>query len=112
MIVPQRDLLLSRRTVLGAGVGLGAAFTFRQSPFVLAQETTPAADEARAIVGDVVEFTLDPEGRWPGPFSSVTLKLHPGWFDGGDAWFIRTDASDQAFAEAEGWSMFRSCATR
>ncbi|MGH2613717.1 MAG: DUF7482 domain-containing protein [Thermomicrobiales bacterium] len=102
MIVPQRDRALSRRTVLGAGVGLGTALTVGRNPFVLAQESTPGADEARAVVADVVEFTLDPEGRWPGPFSSVTLQLHPGWFDGGDAWFIRTDASDPEFAEAEG----------
>jgi len=67
------------------------------------RQASPAAEgEARAIVGDVVEFTLTPEGRWPGPFSSVTLRLHAGFFDGEDAWFIRTDASDQAFAEAEG----------
>jgi hypothetical protein len=96
---------ISRRSVLGAGVAIGSTAVLRGPMSVGAQEGTPAADmgeEAHAIVGDVVEFTLTPEGRWEGPFSSVTLKLHPGWFNGGDAWFIRTDASDQAFAEEEG----------
>lgn len=93
----------SRRLILGAAGGLGTALAVRGLPAAFAQDATPMADdEAHAIVGDVVEFTLTPEGRWDGPFSSVTLQLHPGWFDGGDAWFIRTDASDQAFAEAEG----------
>lgn len=96
------DTRPTRRAVLGAGIGLGAALASTRFGPVFAQEGTPASDdEAHAIVGDVVDFTLTPEGRWDGPFSSVTLKLHPGWFDGGDAWFIRTDASDQAFAEAE-----------
>ena len=96
---------LTRRSVLGAGVVIGSTAVLRGTLSVGAQEGTPAADmgeEAHAIVGDVVEFTLTPEGRWDGPFSSVTLKLHPGWFNGEDAWFIRTDASDQAFAEEEG----------
>jgi len=103
MIVQHTDARVSRRVVLGVGVGLGAAMVLQRIPAVRAQEGTPdSGEEAMAIVGDVVEFTLTPDGRWEGPFSSVTLKLHPGWFNGGDAWFIRTDASDQAFAEAEG----------
>jgi hypothetical protein len=112
--VPASDpRALSRRRLMGLGVGAGAvALGGRFAPTALAaQSATPAAaqaatpagtDEARAIVGDVIDFTLTPEGRWPGPFSAVTLRLHPGFFDGGDAWFIRTDASDAAFAEAEG----------
>ena len=103
MIVQGSGSRTTRRRVLSAGLGLGAAAVFSRIPVALTQEGTPASDEqARAIVSDVVDFTLTPDGRWPGPFSSVTLKLHPGWFDGGDAWFIRTDASDQPFAEAEG----------
>lgn len=98
---------MSRRLLLGNGAAFGAAFgaaiPFLRLPAVQAQDATPGSEEeARAIVGDVVDFTLSPDGRWDGPFGSVTLKLHPGWFNGGDAWFIRTDASDQAFAEAEG----------
>ncbi len=103
MNVQRTDARFSRRAVLGAGAGLGAAMVLRGVPTAHAQEGTPAsAEEARAIVGDVVDFTLTPEGRWDGPFGSVTMVLHPGWFDGGEAWFIRTDASDQAFATEEG----------
>lgn len=103
MIVQRIGSRSTRRRVLSAGVGLGAAAVFSRIPLALAQDGTPdAAEEAHVIGGDVVDFTLTPEGRWEGPFSSVTLKLHPGWFNGGDAWFIRTDASDQPFAEAEG----------
>ena len=91
-----------RRLLLGVGLGGGVAFAQRGWP-ALARQATPGPDEeTRAVVGDVVDFTLSPEGRWPGPFASVTLRLHPGFFDGGDAWFIRTDASDVAFAEQEG----------
>jgi len=54
------------------------------------------------IVGDVLEFKLESEGRWKGPFGSVTLKLHRGLFDGQEAWYIRTDTSDQSFAKEQG----------
>lgn len=94
---------VSRRAVLVAGAAIGSTLVLRAPPNARGREGTPTmGEEAHAIVGDVVDFTLTPDGRWDGPFSSVTLQLHPGWFDGGDAWFIRTDASDQAFARAEG----------
>jgi hypothetical protein len=103
MFVQLGDSRMNRRGMLSAGIGLGVATVFSRGPLALAQQGTPdAMQEARAIVGDVVDFTLTPEDSWEGPFSSVTLKLHPGWFNGGNAWFIRTDASDQAFAAAEG----------
>ncbi len=91
-----------RRLLLGVGGGAGLAIATGGRPMRARQATPGAGEEARAIVGDVVDFTLTPEGRWPGPFASVTLRLHPGFFDGEDAWFIRTDASDSAFAEREG----------
>lgn len=102
----RNDARVTRRALLGAGAGFGTVLAFSKLSIStsLAQDATasPGAETAEAIVGDVVEFTLTPDGRWAGPFSSVTLMLHPAWFDSGDAWFIRTDASDQAFAEAEG----------
>jgi hypothetical protein len=58
--------------------------------------------EAQVVVGDVVDYTLGPAGRWDGPFGSVTLRLHRGWVNGQDVTFIRTDASDQSFAAQEG----------
>lgn len=57
--------------------------------------------EVEVIVGDVIEYSLEPDG-WEGPFGSVTMRMHHGHFDDQDVYFIRTDASDQAFAEREG----------
>ncbi len=59
-----------------------------------------AADQARAIVGDVVDFALTSD-EWPGAFGFVTLRIRAGAFDGNDVYFVRTDASDQAYAETE-----------
>ena len=104
-VVRTPHLELHRRRLLGLGLGLGAGALLGGrfgSPAAARRATPAAAEEARAIVGDVVDFTLTPDGRWPGLFSSVTLRLHPGFFDGGDAWFVRTDASDLAFAQQEG----------
>ncbi len=58
--------------------------------------------EPQAIVGDVIDFELEPNGRWEGAFGSVTFTMHKGYFDGEEVYFIRTDASDADFAEAEG----------
>src|SRR5918995_4807023 len=103
MIEQRNEARFTRRVVLGGGAGLGVTLAYGRLPVVHAQDATPAGETvAEAVVSDVVNFVLAPDGRWEGPFGSVTLKLHPGWFDGGDAWFIRTDASDQPFAEAEG----------
>ncbi len=98
---------ISRRRALGLaagtgfGLALGTAHLRRAFP-ASAQDATPGTSEPQVIVGDVTDFTLGAEGRWAGHFGSVTLKLHPGVYDGGDAWFIRTDASDLAFAEETG----------
>ena len=102
-----RAYRFSRRQALGlaAGTGLGLALGtthLRRAISTAAQDATPAAGEPQIIVGDVTDFQLDPGGRWAGHFGSVTLKLHAGFFDGGDAWFIRTDASDRDFAQANG----------
>lgn len=60
-----------------------------------------AAEQARKVVGDVVDFSLTPDG-WNGDFGYVTLRLHRGVFEGTPVHFIRTDASDRDFARAEG----------
>jgi hypothetical protein len=65
-------------------------------------DTDDAGESAGIIVDDVIDFQLSPDGRWGGPFGSVTMQLHSGWVDGGDVTFIRTDASDEEFANAEG----------
>ena len=69
-----------------------------------ASGNTPDDDvqaEVEVVVGDVVEYSLEPDG-WEGPFGSVTFQMHKGHFEDQDVYFIRTDASDQAFAESEG----------
>ncbi|MDQ3963326.1 MAG: hypothetical protein M3277_05350 [Actinomycetota bacterium] len=62
---------------------------------------SPAGDgDATALVGDVLDFALtSPE--WEGPFGFVVFRLHRAVVDGKDAFFIRTDASDQEFASQE-----------
>jgi hypothetical protein len=62
---------------------------------------TPAADSsAIKLVSDVVDFKLRGPYSWLG--GSVTLKLHPAFFNGQTAYFVRTDSSDLAFAKQEG----------
>jgi hypothetical protein len=96
---------VSRRTTLKLTGAAGLAVLIGQPHLrtVVAQSATPAAEsEAVVVVGDVEDFTLEPEGRWEGGFGSVTMRMHAGFVDGGDAWFIRTDASDQEFAQNHG----------
>jgi hypothetical protein len=53
------------------------------------------------MVKDVLDYQLDvPE--WEGGYGWVKFKLHEGMHNGESVYFIRTDASDQAFAEQEG----------
>lgn len=61
---------------------------------------TGSAAEGEAIVGDVVDFALTSQD-WAGVFGFVTLRLHAAAVDGADAYFIRTDASDEEYAERE-----------
>lgn len=76
-----------------AGVGLVAGE--RMVPPALAAPAT------RKNVGDVLRFSTRPQG-WKGLFGFVTFRLHPVFVDGKLAYHIRTDASDQAFAQARG----------
>lgn len=77
-------------------------------PAATATETAaPAAEspttgaQGSVIIGDVLEHSLDAEG-WTGDFGFVTFRLHSAWVGGEPAYFIRCDASDEAFAEEEG----------
>ena len=56
--------------------------------------------QGRVVVGDVLDHALFSED-WIGEFGFVTFKLHTASVDGEPAYFIRTDASDRAFADAE-----------
>jgi hypothetical protein len=52
------------------------------------------------LVKDVVEFELRGPYIWNG--GSVTMRLHEGRLDGEPIYFVRTDASDEAFAKDVG----------
>ena len=60
-----------------------------------------ATGEGRAIVKDVIDFSLKP-GDWPGAFGFVTFRLHQGFHDGRIVHYIRTDASDADYAKRHG----------
>jgi hypothetical protein len=97
----RRELIGAAGVAVAAGV-IGAGYGPLALQRAAAQDATPGADDVTVMVGDVVEYELDANGRWPGHFGSVTLTLHPGFYAGGDAWYIRTDASDLDFATANG----------
>jgi hypothetical protein len=111
---------LDRRAFLALagrrGVGLGLAAT--SLPAILAAcgsddedgsgaaaAGSPSASRqgvaGTAIVGDVLDFALA-SSDWQGAFGWVRLRLHPAIVDGEEAWYVRTDASDEAYARREG----------
>jgi hypothetical protein len=65
---------------------------------------TPAAEDepeaGQVLVGDVLDHRLRSDD-WPGEYGWVRFQLHHGFVEGDDAYFIRTDASDQQFANDE-----------
>ncbi|MGH2685530.1 MAG: DUF7482 domain-containing protein [Actinomycetota bacterium] len=109
-----RRRFLTRTAVIGlAGIGMPtllAACGDDDDPTVPSAAsgdaggtTTSAAqarEEARAVVGDVIDFELTSD-EWEGAFGFVTMQVHHGVFDGKDVYFVRTDASDERFATAE-----------
>jgi hypothetical protein len=105
---------LDRRAFLALagrrGVGLGLAAT--SLPAILAAcgdesqsgapaPASPQVAAGTAIVGDVLDFALASRD-WQGAFGWVRLRLHEAVIDAEEAWYIRTDASDEAYARAEG----------
>lgn len=89
-----------RLGVLGAVPSLLAACG-RDEPAVTAPGAGGGAMQGTVIVGDVLDHALQSD-EWAGPFGFVTFRLHHGVFEGEDLYFIRTDTSDQGFAQAEG----------
>ncbi|MFN3285895.1 MAG: twin-arginine translocation signal domain-containing protein [bacterium] len=85
-----RRKFLARSAAVGVGLAVGR--------FV---PPAWAATPARKNVGDVLRFSTRPQG-WRGLFGFVTFRLHAAFFDGQRVYYIRTDASDQAFAQARG----------
>jgi len=69
------------------------------APSVTSPNPTPDS-AATVLVKDVVEFELHGPYEWNG--GSVTMRLHEGRLDGEPIYFVRTDASDEAFAKEVG----------
>ncbi|MEZ4552725.1 MAG: hypothetical protein R3B59_02365 [Dehalococcoidia bacterium] len=89
---------------VAAGTGTATA-TVATSGGAAATGTAAAAGGSgpltgTVLVGDVVGHALRSD-RWQGDFGFVTFKLHEGLVDDEPAYFIRTDASDRAFATVE-----------
>lgn len=103
---------LSRRTFLrNSGVGVAAALAATAGfPTITGRNAAVYADhhvggmagahspEVELLIGDVLGFALE-SSDWEGDFGWVNFRLHEGWFNGESAYYIRTDASDQGFAE-------------
>jgi hypothetical protein len=98
---------LTRRDFLRlSGMSLGAAALAActtpavpvPTPTAVPQPTATPTEAPRVLVGDVLDFAL--KGDWPGRFGFVKFRLHAAFFNGDKAYFIRTDASDQTYAEA------------
>lgn len=105
---------LTRRTFLGVSAATAGALaiagvaprallaqdTAADSSFqVVSPSPTPDGD-ATVLVSDVLDYRLRGDFPWNGGW--VTFRLHEGRIDGEPIWFIRTDASDRSFADAEG----------
>jgi hypothetical protein len=80
-----------------AAVAAGVAGGALAAPALAQQPPTGVTK----LISDVLDFALS-SPRWRGRFGFVTFRLHAGLFNGERAYFIRTDASDQAFAREQG----------
>jgi len=70
------------------------------APIAEGSNSASSEVEGTAIVGDVLDFALTSDD-WAGAFGWVTFRLHEAIAEGEPAYFIRTDASDQDYAERE-----------
>lgn len=120
---PQRTLLSRRRFLTVAAAGGSAALLAacaagsQPAPAATAIPPTPepdptatpapaaapaaAEDEVTVMVSDVLEYVLESDD-WEGDYGQVRFALHEAVHDGDSVYYIRTDASDPAFAEEEG----------
>ena len=75
--------------------------TATPEPAQAAAPPAPADEDVLVMVKDVLDYQLEvPE--WDGGYGWVKFQLHEGMHNGESVYFIRTDASDQAYAEQEG----------
>lgn len=96
------DASSSRTTTQPTAAGQAAATTAATAAAQAAAATPEQAQaQAQKIVGDVVDFRLLNDKGWTWQGGWVTMKLHAAMYNGQRAYFVRTDASDKAFAEQE-----------
>lgn len=76
-------------------VRAGAAGSVRAS--TLGASAEQPSPDVELLCGDVTGFTLK-SNAWEGAFGSVTFAMHRAFYNGDNAYYIRTDASDEAFA--------------
>lgn len=62
---------------------------------------TPYPEGPHVIVSDVLDYALT-SAAWPGAFGWVSFRLHEAMHNGQPVYYVRTDASDQAFARENG----------
>ncbi|MEM7798165.1 MAG: twin-arginine translocation signal domain-containing protein [Chloroflexota bacterium] len=108
----KNNLKLSRRRFLSMSAAAGgAAFLAACGGQTAAPSTTSqgaagassaaGGDGIEVMVKDVLNYQLSSD-EWTGDFGSVTFRLHEGLVNGESIYFIRTDASDANYAQAEG----------
>jgi hypothetical protein len=96
----------SRRRFIGAvattaiAAACGGATSNGARPTSVVSPSSAPDSSATKLVSDVLDFKLRGPYTWLG--GSVTMKLHQAFFNGQPAYFVRTDASDQAYAKQEG----------
>ncbi|PJF41030.1 MAG: hypothetical protein D6737_09210 [Chloroflexi bacterium] len=81
-----------------AGLPAAAAGARSLSPLTEAFYQAQGTPRVQLLIGDVIAFQLQSDD-WAGPFGSVTLQLHKALYNNEEVFYIRTDASDQQFAE-------------
>ncbi|MEX2229973.1 MAG: hypothetical protein WEB13_10095, partial [Dehalococcoidia bacterium] len=82
-----------------AGTPATAPATETATP-AAAATTAAQPEQGQVLVGDVLEHALSSD-EWSGEFGFVQFRLHPAFVEGDDAYFIRTDTSDEDFARSE-----------
>mgnify|MGYP002623953891 CR=1 FL=1 len=70
-------------------------------PPTSAPAVAEANGEVEVMARDVLDFALETDA-WSGQYGWVEFRLNEGRHNGEPIYFIRTDASDQAYAEANG----------
>ncbi|VAW32600.1 hypothetical protein MNBD_CHLOROFLEXI01-1181 [hydrothermal vent metagenome] len=66
-----------------------------------AAAVTNPGDGVKILVNDVLDFALETDD-WSGLFGWVKFRMHEGRHNGEPIYYIRTDASDQAYADENG----------